>query len=78
MDQASSWNFTLANYGPVWSFMVQMGLLLMFLVAGNILRRTIPVFRRCLVPSALLGGTLLLVVNMTAKRFGFEIGRAHV
>ena len=73
MDQASSWNFTLANYGPVWSFMVQMGLLLMFLVAGNILRRTIPVFRRCLVPSALLGGTLLLVVNMTAKRFGFEM-----
>ena len=73
MDQASNWNFTLANYGPVWSFMVQMGLLLMFLVAGNILRRTIPVFRRCLVPSALLGGTLLLVVNMTAKRFGFEM-----
>ena len=73
MDQASSWNFTLANYGPVWSFMVQMGLLLMFLVAGNILRRTIPVFRRCLVPSALLGGTLLLVVNMIAKRFGIAM-----
>ena len=73
MDQVSSWDFTLANYGPVWSFMVQMGLLLLFLVAGNILRRTIPVFRRCLVPSALLGGTLLLAVNILAKRLDFHL-----
>ena len=54
MDYASSWDFTLANYGPVWSFMVQMGLLLLFLMVGNILRRTIPLFRKCLIPSALL------------------------
>lgn len=26
------WDFTLANYGPVWSFMVQFGLLLLFLL----------------------------------------------
>ena len=71
--QTSSWNFTMANYGPVWSFMVQLGLLLLFLVLGNILRRTIPLFRKCLVPSALLGGTLLLVINFTAKRFGFSM-----
>ena len=42
MNHASGWEFTLANYGPVWSFLVQMGLLLMFLIVGNILRRTIP------------------------------------
>ena len=73
MDHVSSWDFTLANYGPVWSFMVQLGLLLLFLVVGNILRRTIPLFRRCLVPSALLGGTVLLAVNVVAKRFGFQM-----
>ena len=67
------WDFTLANYGPVWSFLVQLGLLLLFLMLGNILRRTIPAFRKCLIPSALLGGTLLLIVNIVAKQFGFVL-----
>ena len=69
MDYTSSWDFTLANYGPVWAFLVQFGLLLLFLMLGNILRRTIPLFRKCLIPSALLGGALLLIVNITAKQF---------
>ena len=69
MDYASSWDFTLANYGAVWAFLVQLGLLLLFLMLGNILRRTIPVFRKCLIPSALLGGALLLIVNFIAKQF---------
>ena len=73
MDYASSWDFTLANYGPVWSFMVQLGLLLLFLVLGNILRRTIPLFRKCLIPSALLGGTLLMLCNICAKQFEFTL-----
>jgi len=73
MNYASSWDFTMANYGAVWAFMVQIGLLLMFLMVGNILRRTIPLFRKCLIPSALLGGALLLVVNVIAKQFGFAI-----
>ena len=63
------WDFTLANYGDVWHFMVQLGLLLLFMLAGNILRRTIPLFRRCLVPSALLGGALLLIVDISLKPF---------
>ena len=71
MDHVSSWNFSLANYGPVWAFLVQMGLLLLFLMLGNILRRTIPLFRRCLIPSALLGGGLLLTVDILCKQFGF-------
>ena len=70
MDYASSWDFTLANYDAVWAFMVQLGLLLLFLMLGNILRRTIPLFRKCLIPSALLGGALLLMVNVIAKQFG--------
>ena len=73
MDYASSWDFTMANYDAVWAFMVQIGIILLFLVVGNILRRTIPLFRKCLIPSALLGGTLMLVVNIITKQFGFAL-----
>ncbi len=73
MDYASSWDFTLANYGAVWAFMVQLGLLLLFLVLGNILRRIVPLFRKCLIPSALLGGTLLMITNIICKQFGFVL-----
>ncbi len=73
MDYTLSWDFTLANYGPVWSFLVQLGLLLLFLMLGNILRRMIPFFRKCLIPSALLGGTLLLIANFIAKQFDFML-----
>jgi len=73
MDYVSSWDFTLANYSAVWAFLVQLGLLLLFLLVGNILRRTIPLFRNCLIPSALLGGALLLVVNIICKQFDFVL-----
>ena len=73
MDPTLNWDFTLANYGPVWSFLVQLGLLLLFLMLGNILRRTIPFFRKCLVPSALLGGTLLLIVDIITKNCGVVV-----
>ena len=63
----------MANYGAVWSFLVQLGLLLLFLMLGNILRRTIPWFRKCLIPSALLGGGLLLAVNFITKQFDFML-----
>lgn len=65
-----SWDFTLANYDAVWAFIVQLGLLLLFLVLGNILRRVIPWFRKCLIPSALLGGTMLLIVDIICKQCG--------
>ncbi len=73
MNAVSSWDFTLANYDVVWLFMTQLGLLLIFLMFGNILRRKIPLFRNCLIPSALLGGAVLLVVNMITKQFGFML-----
>lgn len=69
----NDWDFTLANYGPVWSLVVQLGLLLLFLMLGNILRRKIPLFRNCLIPSALLGGGLLLVVDVICTQFGFTL-----
>ena len=70
MNAAAGWDFTLANYDAVWAFLVQIGLLLMFMMVGNILRRTIPLFCKCLVPSALLGGAVLLAVDITCKQFG--------
>ena len=73
MNYASGWDFTLANYDAVWLFMVQLGLLLLFLMLGNILRRTVPLFRKCLIPSALLGGGLLLVVDIICKQFGVTL-----
>ena len=73
MSQATGWDFTLANYDAVWGFLVQLGLLLLFLMGGNILRRTVPLFRKCLIPSALLGGTLLLITNILAKQCGFTL-----
>ncbi|MBQ8815049.1 MAG: hypothetical protein IJZ85_11230 [Lachnospiraceae bacterium] len=73
MNNVSSWDFTLANYDAVWAFLVQLGLLLLFLMLGNILRRTVPLFRKCLIPSALLGGTVLLGVNIITKQLGFVL-----
>ena len=73
MEYQSTWDFTLANYGAVWSFMVQFGSLLLFLLLGNILRRKVPLFRKCLVPSALLGGVLLLIVNVIGEKFGVTL-----
>ena len=63
-----SWDFTLANYDAVWAFMIQLGLLLLFLMLGNTLRRKIPLFRNCLIPTALLGGAVLLAVNVFCKQ----------
>ncbi len=68
-DHVSGWDFSLANYDAVWGFLVQLGLLLLFLMLGNILRRVVPLFRKCLIPSALLGGALLLIVNVIGKQF---------
>ncbi len=68
-----SWDFSLANYDGVWATMVQIGLLLIFMLVGNILRNVVPVFRKCLIPSALIGGTLLLIVAGICKSFGFQL-----
>ena len=73
MNYAASWDFTMANYDAVWGFLVQLGLLLLFLMLGNILGRTIPLFKKCLIPSALLGGALLLIINLITKQFGLVL-----
>ncbi len=72
-SSSGSWDFTMTNYGAVWSFVVQFGLLLLFLMLGNFLRCGIPLFRNFLIPSALLGGALLLVANVILKQFNFVL-----
>ncbi len=74
---ANSWDFTLANYSGVWATLVQIGLLVIALLVGNALRLRVPLFRKCLIPSALLGGLLLLVVNIICKRFDFALVDQH-
>lgn len=66
----SSWDFTLANYNSVWATLVQIGLLLIFLLIGNLLRNIVPWFRKCLIPSALIGGTILLIIDIICNQFG--------
>ena len=70
----AGWNFTLANYSSVWAFMVQIGLLLLFLLLGNVLRRKIPFLRKCYIPSALLGGTVLLIVKLISNAIAKNAG----
>ena len=69
----NDWNFSLDNYNAVWHFLVQFGLLMLALLLGNTMRRKIPLFRKCLVPSALLGGTVLLIIKIVCEQFNFEL-----
>lgn len=68
-----NWDFSLANYGSVWSFLVQLSLLLICLLIGNILRNVVPFFKKYLIPSALIGGALLLLVNFIFKQFDITL-----
>ena len=61
------WDFSLNSYESVWAFIVQIMLLLGFLVAGNMLRRSIPFLRKSFIPSALIGGVLLILVSAFVK-----------
>jgi len=67
---ASDWNFNLDNYQDVWHILVQSGLILICLLIGNVLRNIIPFFKKFLVPSALLGGALLLILDFIVKWCG--------
>ena len=63
----NDWNFSISNYDIVWSCVVQLGLLLVFLVLGNMLRRAVPFLRKSFIPSALIGGVLLILVAFFIK-----------
>lgn len=51
----------------VWSFVITMTLLFVSMILANVLRNTIPVLRRLMIPSSVLGGFLLLIVHTIFK-----------
>lgn len=61
---ASEWNFTMTNFTSVWSNLYHIGLLLIFLLIGNLIRNVIPFLKKSLIPSSLIGGLLLLLYNI--------------
>lgn len=69
----SNWNFTLENYDSVWKFLVQIGLILIFLLIGNGLRNIIPFLKKSLIPSSLIGGVLLLGIDKLLSLANFHL-----
>ena len=59
-------NFNFTSFGDdvVWVFAIQFFILAAALLIGNILRRKVPFFRKSLMPSALIGGTLILLLKL--------------
>jgi len=57
------WSFDLTQYDQVWKFVIGFILLLFFLLIGNLIRRSVPFLRKAFLPSALIGGLLLLIFN---------------
>ena len=51
----------------VWSFVITMTLLFVAMILANVLRNTIPILRRLMIPSSVLGGFLLLIVHTIFK-----------
>ncbi len=62
------WKFDLTQYADVWSVVVNIGLLMIALLIGNALRRSIPLLRKAFIPSALVGGLLLFLVNLAVEK----------
>jgi len=52
----------------VWSFLITMTMLLGVMVLSNAMRRLIKPLRQSLIPSSVLGGFLLLLIDFTLKR----------
>ena len=51
----------------VWSFIITMTLLFAAMILANTLRNTVPFLRRLMIPSSVLGGFILLIVNTFFK-----------
>lgn len=70
---SENWNFSIDNFQTVWYGLIQVAILLLALVLGNLLRNVIPFLRKSLIPSALIGGVLLLITLIILNTFGIEI-----
>ena len=61
------WTFDLSAFGSVWLFMIQVVFLLVALLIANTLRRAIPFLRKAFIPSALIGGLILFLINILCE-----------
>ncbi len=57
----------------VWSFVLLTSILLGSLLVGNILKKTIPLLRNSLIPTSVLGGTILIVIAAIYKAITGEV-----
>ncbi|MBQ1982617.1 MAG: hypothetical protein II229_05290 [Clostridia bacterium] len=57
----------------VWGWMILMAVLLGSLLVGNILKKTIPILQRSLIPTSVLGGAILLIVAAIYKVITGEV-----
>ena len=57
------WDFT------AWGWILLFGVLLGSLLTGNILKKGIPLLQKSLIPTSVLGGTILLIVAAVYKAF---------
>lgn len=70
----TGWSFDLSQFDTVWKALLQISLLLVFLLLGNTLRRVIPFLRKAFIPSALIGGLLLFIVNIIVELIVKQVG----
>lgn len=68
-----AWSFDLSQYDAVWKLIVNIGLVLIFLLIGNAIRRLVPFLRKAHIPSALLGGLLLFFFDLGLRAAGIEL-----
>ncbi len=57
----------------VWGTMLLFAVLLGSLLAGNVLKQTIPVLKDSLIPTSVLGGCILLVISWIYKAFTGDV-----
>ncbi|MBR5015256.1 MAG: hypothetical protein IKX52_00360, partial [Clostridia bacterium] len=57
----------------VWAFIIQIGILLAALLFANFLRQSSPPIRKTLLPVAVIGGFLLLILKYVFRGMGIEL-----
>ena len=68
------WDFSLNSFDQVWALLIQIGLLLIFLIIGDICRKKIPFIKKFHIPAALMGGLLFFLLKILLKEaFHFEL-----
>lgn len=67
------WSFDLTQFETVWKFIIQLSIILVALLIGNVIRRK-TFLKRAFIPSALLGGLLLFLINIfTTKVLDYDL-----